>query len=52
MFKGYFGSQNQSAIIAFQTSAGISGTETIGTWTYSSLNEARTTKSGIKNLSF
>lgn len=49
---GYFGSQTQSAVIAFQTSAGIPATGTVGTWTYSALNDALITKSGIKNLSF
>ncbi len=49
---GYFGSQTNSAVMAFQTSAGIPASGTVGTWTYSALNDALITKSGIKNLSF
>lgn len=49
---GYFGSQTNSAVIAFQTSAGIPATGTVGSWTYSALNNALITKSGIKNLTF
>jgi SpoIID/LytB domain len=49
---GYFGSQTTSAVIAFQTSAGIPASGTVGTWTYSALNDALITKSGIKNLTF
>ncbi|WP_254306682.1 peptidoglycan-binding protein [Clostridium sp. 001] len=49
---GYFGSQTKSAIIAFQTSAGMPASGTMGTWTYSALNYALITKSEIKNLSF
>lgn len=49
---GYFGSQTTSAVISFQKSAGIPASGTVGTWTYSALNDALITKSGIKNLSF
>ena len=49
---GYFGSQTNSAVIAFQTSDGIPVTGTVGAWTYSELNNALITKSGIKNLTF
>lgn len=49
---GYFGSQTTSAVIAFQTNAGIPATGTVGSWTYSALNDALITKSGIKNLAF
>ncbi|ADK15607.1 MULTISPECIES: SpoIID/LytB domain-containing protein [Clostridium] len=49
---GYFGTQTKSAVIAFQTDAGIPASGTVGTWTYSALNDALITKSGIKNLSF
>ncbi|WP_063556254.1 peptidoglycan-binding protein [Clostridium ljungdahlii] len=49
---GYFGSQTKSAVIVFQTDAGIPASGTVGTWTYSALNDALITKSGIKNLSF
>lgn len=49
---GYFGSQTTSAVIAFQTNAGIPASGSVGSWTYSALNDALITKSGIKNLSF
>lgn len=49
---GYYGSQTTSAVSAFQTNAGIPVTGTVGSWTYSALNSALITKSGIKNLSF
>ena len=49
---GYFGSQTNSAVIAFQTSEGIPASGIVGNWTYSALNYALITKSGIKNLSF
>lgn len=49
---GYFGSQTTSAVISFQKNAGIPASGSVGTWTYSALNDALITKSGIKNLSF
>lgn len=49
---GYFGSQTTSAVKSFQTTSGIPVTGTVGSWTYSALNDALITKSGIKNLSF
>ncbi|KZL92598.1 SpoIID/LytB domain-containing protein [Clostridium magnum] len=49
---GYFGSQTTSAVSTFQTNAGIPVSGIVGSWTYSSLNTALITKSGVKNLSF